>query len=273
MDLRINKPKTNSFRSSTPAGPFAHVARVVALFAVGILLAGCATGRHILTAEDVIDDGKRNTILFSYDMTLNVTEKYPRITDTDVVIRCAGSNQQKHASECIRVNVPLKGRRDIDGYTYYTFAGTGAAVLQMPYGVFNLESVGHSVVVDVERYGHCFGGFSGGIGFGSGFRLNIGLGGHSRRGGFGFGISQCLPISSYVTAQYGEQTPATSAIEVKPGDGCYAGHLTLVMTDGELTDYSLDQTAIQPSAESVEALPADIRTSVRNRVTKPCQTS
>ena len=258
------------YSSSTSKETFPRIARVAGLLATVAALAGCATGKSVLTAEDVIDDGKRNTILFSYDMTLNVTDKYTRVVDTDVVFRCAEPNTLEKARECFRVNVPLKGRRDIDGYTYYTFTGTGAKVVQMPYGAFNLESVGHSVVVDVERYNDCFG-----IGFGrhSGFRAGIGFGGRfGRRGRFGFGGTSCLPVSAYITAQYDEATTTVIPIDVRPGAGCYAGHLTLVMTDGELTEYSLDRSVTLPDSTLVETLDPEIQDRVRSRVTQPCET-
>ena len=249
------------------------IGRTAVLLAAGLLLAGCATGKRVLTAEDVRDDGERNTILFSYDLTLNVTEKYPRVIDTDVVVRCAEPNQQDHAKVCFRVNVPLKGRRTIDGYNYFTFEGSGSTVVQMPYGAFNLDSVGHSVVVGVEHYNSCFGfGFGHGIGFRS--SIGFGFGGRlGRRGRFGLGGTSCLPVSSYITTRYGGEAPAAATIDVRPGPGCYAGHLTLEMTDGELTDYSFDPGFTEPDPEIFDSLPVELQDSVRNRVTQPCQTS
>jgi len=261
------QPLILSFRKTS----FNRIAKAAVLVTAGVVLTGCATGKGPLTAADVVDDGKRNTILFSYDMTLNVTEKHPGVTNTDVVIRCGKPNRHGRAPECFRVNVPLKGRRNIDGYSYYTFTGSGAEVAQLPYGMSNVTSVGHSVVVDVERYHSCF-GFGGSFGFGRRFGRGFGFG---ARFGSRFGIhgrSSCLPVSSFVTARFGGETPTEVVIDVKPGDGCYAGHLKLEMTDGALTGYSFDQTPVQPSDTLVESLPEGLQDTVRNRVTRPCKT-
>ena len=284
MFTRVNLGKSRISRGILPPKPKNLSAkarvlrpRVPGLLAVAIVLTGCATGKSVLTPEDVVDDGKRNTILFSYDMTLNVTDKHARVTDTDVVIRCADQSRIGKAPECFRVSVPLVGRRDIDGYLYYTFNGKGAQIMQLPYGVFNVDSVGHSVVVDVERYVDCFGfGFGGHRRYGSdvGFRGGFGFGG---RGGFGFGgrfgfSRSCLPVAAYITAQYAGEAPSAAAIDVSPGAGCYAGHLKLEMTDGTLTDYTFDQSPTQPSAELIDSLPTEFQDPVRNRVTRPCRT-
>ncbi len=209
-----------------------------------VVITGCATGKSVRSADDMVDDGKRNTMVVSYDITLNVTDKHPSETGTKLIIRCGTPNSLGAVPECFRVSVPLKGRTTADEFVYYSFSTTGTSVLQMPYGTYPIDSVGHNVVVDVYRTVKC----------------------RTAKDG----RTTCRPVQEEVMARHRAKTLPVAAFDVEPGPGCYAGHLTIVMKDGELSTYSLDQSAAQPSADAIALLPTNIQDTVRGRVTQPC---
>jgi len=129
--------------------------QVIIMMVAASFLSACATGKSVKGPDDLVDDGERNTMLVSYDLTINTIDKHPNVDRTSVVLRCGESNRFGAVPTCFSVNAPLVGRRDKDGYNYYTFKVTGAQVLQMPYGLFDVASIQHNVLVDVRNKVSC----------------------------------------------------------------------------------------------------------------------
>jgi len=236
-----------------------------------LFLTACATGKSIKSVDDIADNGQSNTMLVSYDVTMNVTDKYARINQTDLVVNCGKPNRLGNVPECFRVTVPLKGRKNLDGYEYYSFSDTGAKLVQMPYGSFDVKSVRHNVVVDVERYSRCSGNRH--LYF-SPYHRTFGrhsFGRHSfgRRSRF-FNHFDCIPFNVDITAKYFSKIPDQNTIEIGPGKSCYAGHLALEMIDGEITRYELDQNATMPSEEALTKLPTEFQQAIKDRGFERC---
>jgi len=204
--------------------------RVALVTAAIALLSGCATGKSVRGAD--------------YDVVINVTEKHSKVSHTNLSIRCGDPGALGAVPECFSVRAGLEGRRDVDGYTYYTFRSEGAQVLQMPYGVYNFDSLGHSVVVDTERTVNCYVN-----------KKNQTI---------------CNPITKDIKARHSAKPPTVNAIAIEPGVGCYAGHLTVEMTESSLPTYEFDQSANAPSAEILERLPVALQAAVEGHVIQPC---
>lgn len=229
--------------------PFpAAVAKSILPAALVLMLTGCTTGKSIHDASDISDDGKSNTMLISYDISLNVTEKYPTVSSTTLVVRCGEPNRLGVVPECFEVKLPLQGKRDVNDYTYFTFKDSGAKAVQMPYGAYALKSIENNVVVGVENRIHC---------------QTLRQHRHRRRA-----ICHDFPID--VTQRYWVEIPELAAVDITPGAGCYAGHLSLETNDGAITSYSFDQTAAQPNDEVIAALPENIQDTVQSSITRSC---
>ncbi len=229
-----------------------------------LVLTACATGKSVNSVNDLIDDGERNTMFVSYDVTMNVTDKHAQVNSTELVVHCGKANRIGFVPECIRVKVPLQGRRNIDGYEYYTFKDNGSKVVQMPYGSFDVQSVRHNVVVGVEHYSQCGK---------SRFRNSSAYRYPRTRSRHYLHRFNCLPISVDVTARHYSETPQPATFNIGPGKGCYAGHLNLEMTDGKITRYSLEQDADMPSEEALEKLPTHFQQVAKERGFERCVTS
>lgn len=254
--------------------------KLLAVACTFLALTACATGKSVNNVDAMVDDGERNTMLLSYEVTMNVTDKYASVGSTNLIVHCGQENRLGKVPECFRVKVPLQGRRNLDGYEYYTFSDAGTKIVQMPYGAFDVKSVAHNVVVDKHEYSRCgnYGhGYGGGYGYGFGHGYGHSYGSsrlysnsrryRSRR------LYNCLPYYVDITAKHRSPTPITSSFQIGPGKGCYAGHLSLVMTDGELTRYTLDQNNAQLSDEALNQLPLEFREAVQERGFEPCVSS
>jgi len=207
-------------------------------------LSACATGKSVKGPDDLVDDGERNTMVVSYDLTVNTIDKHPNVDRTSVVLRCGKPNRFGAVPTCFSVNVPLIGRRDKDGYNYYTFKVTGAQALQMPYGLFDIASIQHSVLVDLRNKVSC--------------SVNK------------KGRTICQTVPERITKTHKGTPNVRKAISIEPGVGCYAGHISFEMTESAINDYSLDQSLESPTAETIEMLPVDLQGVVRDRVTQAC---
>lgn len=231
-----------------------------------LFLTACATGKTIDSAGDIVDNGQSNTMLVTYDLAIHVTDKYARVNRTDLVVHCGEPNRLGRVPACFRVTVPLKGRKSIEGYEYYSFSDLGAKLVQMPYGSFALKSVRHNVVVDVERYSQCNGSR---YRYYSPYRHNYNRGYHNRHSHY-FNHFDCLPLSVDITARYFSDVPDINTIEIGPGNGCYAGHLVLEMIDGEIIRYTLDQKAAMPSEQALSTLPTEFQQVIKERGFEQC---
>lgn len=229
-----------------------------------LVLTACATGKSVSSVDQLIDDGERNTMLVSYDVTMNVTDKHVQVNSTDLIVHCGKANRIGKVPECFRVKVPLQGKRNLDGYEYYTFKDTGSKVVQMPYGSFDVKSVRHNVVVGTEHYSSCGR---------SHFRHYYGFRNSRTRSSRFHHRFSCLPINVDVTARHYSEIPQPATFDIAPGKGCYAGHLNLEMTNGKITRYTLDQDADMPSEEALEKLPIDFQQAAKDRGFERCATS
>lgn len=213
---------------------------------------------------------------------MNVTDKYSRVNSTDLIVHCGEASRLGNVPECFRFNVPLQGRKSVGGYEYYSFSDTGSKLVQLPYGSFDVKSVRHNVVVDVEHYSQCarhryrhraphqhanylypYSYFHYDSHLYSGSRSRSRLLRHF----------DCFPVNVNVTARHYSETPVQNTIEIGPGDGCYAGHLDLVMTDGKITHYTLNQETKMPTEEVLKNLPLEFRQAINERVTGRCESS
>jgi len=249
--------------------------KLLAICSSLIVLSACATSNSVKSVDAMIDDGKRNTVLVSYNVTMNVTDKYSRVNSTDLVVHCGEPSRLGNVPECFRFNVPLQGRKSVDGYEYYSFSDTGSTLVQLPYGSFDVKSVRHNVIVGVEHYSQC-----------ARYRyrhrapyLNAGIAypyshpyshSYSRSRSRFFRHFDCFPVNVNVTARHYSETPEKNTIEIRPGDGCYAGHLKLEMNDGKITDYTLDQDAEMPTDEVLNSFPPEFQQAIKERGFSRC---
>ncbi len=220
--------------------------RLAFIFTTAVL-SGCATGKSVSKAADVIDDGERNTVLISYDVSLNATDRYNTDSSTSLIVRCGDRNSLGLVPECFSLAIPFAGRRNVDGFDYFTFQDSGARLLQMPYGTFGIESFAYSVVVDIDTQQNCTTSVE---------KNKL--------------VQRCNPVRTPITANHRNNAPEVNVLNVEPGDGCYAGHLTLVMNDGAVVEYSLDQSGTVPSEDVFRSLPSAVQAAAKRRVTGAC---
>jgi len=226
-----------------------------------LLLSACTTGKSINATTDMIDDGKYNTMLVSYNVTVNTTDKHPKVEHTELIVNCGEPSRLGNVPECFRFTVPFKGRKRIDEYEYYSFAHSGSVVLQMPYGAFDLHSVQHHVVVDVENYSQC-----GRDRFGNYLATrypNVQRTRVIRR-------FNCLPVKVDVTAKYFSELPEKDTLKINAGNACYAGHMKLELTGGEISHYRLDKTSEAHSTNAIGSLSDDFQKALLERKIEPC---
>jgi len=208
------------------------------------VVSACATGKSVRNADDIIDDGKRNTMLVSYDITLNTTDRYSTFNRTKLVVRCGAANRLGVVPVCFEIIVPFEGVRNKGDFQYNTFRTAGSKVLQIPYGVYDFSKLEHLVTIDYNTTLECK---------------------ENKKG-----KTICNPKVTPVTILHKATPNKRPAISIEPGVGCYAGHLNLEMTESNIELFELDQTVSAPSEETLEQISAGLRDTVRSHVTQAC---
>ena len=216
--------------------------KLASLFLV-VFCVGCATGKSVTNAENIGDDGKRNTVVMTYDLKLYTTSRYPTVKKTSLRFRCP-KNSAGFGGNCFSVNAPFLGNKDLDGYAVNAFEQSGTKVFQMKYGNHLLQSVQHSVVVDRIPELKCT---------------------TSKR----TKKRTCYNIFNDVEDRHSASLPEPIAVNVSSGAGCHMGHLELTMLDGEVVDFSI--TSDEPlSTDVLSDLSSDMLAGVMAHVNRPC---
>lgn len=219
--------------------------QILILVAIAVLLGGCASAKKITNNPDkLVDDGKRNTVLFSYELVLDASEKHSVVSATNLQLRCRGTGKINTAPVCLDFTVPFKGLRTVSGYNMNTFEDEGAIAFQMKYGEYSIVKAGHSVIVDkwVER--DCY---------------------RNKKGKL-----RCRNDTKYDRTKHSGNLPATTRFFVGPGAGCYAGHLKLHMSNSEISEYEWVSNIEDVNDDMISKLPQAIQGAVVTRVTGVC---
>lgn len=231
-------------RSLIAAGRASIAARLGACLAVclaGASFGGCATGRLVESAESVGDDGERNVVLLSYDVTLDTFDREPGVEGVHLRLRCAADRALFDSPVCFGIDVPYVGQQEREGTLWHAFASEGAGLYRMEYGDYLLDSASFSVLIDRDPETRCY---------------------ETRKG-----RTQCYSITRDEQERVAEVLPESVAFEVAPGPGCYFGHLTLRVAGGRVVDYRLERTLDEAA---FERLPPSLAAPAREHVRRAC---
>lgn len=219
----------------------------VFLLVLGIqLLAACATGKSVTSAENINDDGKSNIVAFTYDVTLQSTEKYATVKSTSLNFRCpeTSSGNSGVANNCFSLKVPYNGRANRDGYSTHEFQSSGSKVMRMKYGQYNLTSARHSVVVDRIPDVYCY--------YNKRQKRNV-----------------CNRRMKDEKITHTANFPDTVDFAVSGGSGCYLGHLSMLMENGNIEEYDFERSdSLTP--ERIESFDENLRDSIASHVAGSC---
>jgi len=219
----------------------------LAIFCVPLVLAlsvaGCATGKSITAADDIGDDGKRNTVLLTHDLKVYATNKHPVARQSKLTFRCpSGSDTLK--PDCFSVELPFRGSKEIDGFGLYAFESIGASAIQMKYGYYALQSAIHTVLIDRLPETLCI------------------YNEKTKR-------DTCRTKIREYSDRHRASFPGSVPIVVREGPGCYIGHLSMTMVDDRITQFNLD-TELPVRDELLTSLSADVAAELIRVVERPC---
>ncbi len=206
------------------------------------MLSACATGVAIKSADSIKDDGKSNTVVLSYDITLDASEKYSTVRTTKLNFRCRDSESFNVA--CFILNIPYTGVATKGNYTAHEFKQSGSVVLKMKYGQYIIDSVNHVVVVGKTPRLNCF---------------------RSKK----TGKRTCTTRMVDERNTHRAELPEPMTFSVAEGAGCYLGHVELNMNNNAIVDYNF-QNNIAMTDEIIATLIEELRESVVSHVTGPC---
>ncbi len=219
--------------------------RILILVAIAALVSSCATARKITNDPDkLVDDGKRNTVLFSYEILLDSSQKHSIVSATNLKLRCRGTGKINTAPVCLDFSVPFKGLRTVNGYNTNSFEDEGVVAFQMKYGEYSIVKAAHSVIIDkwIER--DCY------------------RDRHGKR--------RCRNDTRYNHVNHSSNVPVATRFFVGPGAGCYAGHLKLHMSNSEISDFEWVSNFEDVNDDMISKLPQVIQGAVVTRVTDVC---
>lgn len=208
-----------------------------------LFCAGCATGKSVSSADDIGDDGKRNTVVMTYDMKLYTTSRYPTVKSTSLRFRCP-KNSAGFGGNCFNLKAPFMGKKDVDGYSVNAFEQSGTKIFQMKYGEHLLQSMQHSVVVDRVPEVQCT---------------------TSKK----TKKRTCRNVMKDVTDRHSARLPSPIAVNVGAGSGCNLGHMTITMFDGELIDFSITNDE-SLTVEKLSDLSPDLAAAAIAHANRPC---
>lgn len=209
---------------------------------LGISLAGCATSKSVRNAEDIVDDGKRNSIMLSYEIRLDSHDRYPGFNSTELAFRCGPNKSINPYPVCFSINVIFNGKRQENDYVYNSFEASGAKIYQIKYGEYSLAKASHSILVGQRRDRIC----------------------HPSKKRRRY---KCHDEFVDVRSDFIATLPQPAEFKIGEGEGCYLGHLKLHMRGNKVLSYELD-TAY--NAEKFSELPDKTRAAAQARVKAPC---
>ena len=207
------------------------------------ILTACATSKSVKKVEDIADDGKRNTVVFTYDAQLYVNDRYRTAKSTKVEFKCPKSGSVLKVV-CFNFSVPYRGNKEVDGYILNAFENTGARVLKMGYGQYGVDSLSYGVLVDRVPEQVC--------------TYNK----KKKR-------DECRTQLKDENVYHRANLPESLNVSVTPGTACYLGHLTLQMTNNEIVEYSLDRNAELREDRLLDVSP-EIAMAVMAATDRPC---
>ena len=187
------------------------------------------------------DDGERNVVLLSYDVTLDTFDRQPGVDGTHLRLRCADGGPLFDSPTCFGIDVPYVGQQEREGTLWHAFAVEGAGLYRMEYGGYRLDSASFSVLIDQGPETRCY---------------------EDRRG-----RTRCHTRTRDEQERVAEGLPEPVPFVVAPGAGCYLGHLTLRVAGGRVVDYRLERAFDE---RAPERLPAGLRATAAEHVTRPC---
>jgi len=257
------------------------VLQCVVIVVVGAALTACAAAKNVRSAADLKDDGKRNSLMLSYEIRLDAHDRYPDVQSTTLAMRCGPKGKINPFPVCFYLTIPFRGKRNDDGYVYNTFELSGTSVFQMKYGDYSLVRANHSVVVGKRRErvchkvktdkhkghehsSHDHDPFNH-------FPHNHTLHSHSGIDSYLYPRVRCHDRYTDITHDFLVTLPTGApTFTVARGDGCYLGHLTLHMRANKIVNFEFDD-ALQ--SQKFEQLPEQMRETARDRIKQNCVNS
>lgn len=207
-----------------------------------LLLNGCATGKNITTASKIKDNGESNIVAFTYDVTLHAADKYASVKSTKLNFSCP--RESDLSSLCFSANIPYIGRETGGNYEAHEFKSSGSMAIGIPYGEYTLTGAHHSLVVDKEPKVTCF--------YSKKKKKNI-----------------CNTYQSDVTLYHRGDFPEPVTFAVNNGNGCYLGHLTMRMHNGNIESYEFNRSS-DLTDEKLAMFSDELRDSVASHVNGMC---
>jgi len=204
------------------------------------VLGACATARPVGNADDMQDDGKRNTVMFSYQVQADAFDRYRGENGTTLQLRCGGDSLTGSRT-CFSLPLPFVGQQLDDGVAVNRFELAEAQPFLMKYGDYRIDHADFKVVIGRIPQVDCV---------------------TDKKG-----RTRCDTTFQDVHEDHAFALPVPIDFLVTPGSGCYLGHLTLAVRGDQVLDYRLD-TAIDEAA--FERLPVELRQRARELVDRPC---
>jgi len=218
--------------------------KLVGSLGILLLLNGCAAAELTRNAEDIRDDGKRNTVLVSYDLTLDVTDRYRTVDQVVMDIRCKEPGG-RITPTCFKIVVPFKGlTENKNGYLHHSFATNGVSPFQTKYGNYEIDRFSHKVLVDKVRERKC--------------------------SEDKYGKEYCYNTTNNVDETHSIDPSPPVYFHVGAGSGCYLGHFTLHLEDERIVAYDLNQDLTDDVISGVDP---SLQEAVRSHVTSNCPES
>lgn len=218
--------------------------RFIAIGFIGIFyLASCSASRGIKSADDILDDGKRNVVVMTYDVKLYVTNKYNTVRRTTLNFRCPEDGPPL-SPNCFWISVPYKGVKQVGRYNMHAFERSGSTVVGMKYGDYLVGSTYYGVLVDRIRFERCY---------------------YDRK----TKREECNTDFTDVYHSYSTDFINPLAISVAPGGGCYAGHLTLTIRGDDLMEFEFN-TAAELDTDKLRDQSEDFNAALLRFIDRPC---
>jgi len=208
-----------------------------------LLLSGCATGKNITSATKIKDTGEENIVAFTYDVTLLAADKYASVKSTRLNFSCP--RESDLSVLCFSTNVPYIGRETSGNYEAHEFKKSGSMAIGIPYGEYTLTGAYHSLVIDKEPKVSCY--------YSKKRKRDI-----------------CTTRMDDVKLRHKGDFPEPVTFAVNNGNGCYLGHLTMRMHNGNIESYEFNRSG-DLTAEKLDMFTDELRDSVASHVNGMCQ--
>jgi len=229
------------------------IVRILSIVVLGAMLASCAAGKYVKSANDLTDDGKRNSLMMSYDVRLDAHDRYPGVQSTQLALRCGPTSSVNRYPVCFYLTIPFSGKREEQGYVVNSFERSGSILFQIKYGDYHLARASHSVVVGKRRERICY---------------PIREHKHDLDSLHPHRHLRCHDEYHNIANNFLATLPENSPeFTVSAGDGCYLGHLTLHMHASRVVKFEFS-SSLNP--EVFEKLPVNVREAARARIKQEC---